>query len=122
MERQQLDRIRAFFETHDRGDEAAHLALIHRDVRYFGSVFGREVEGVASYKGIFRSAHRDLGLLRHRPLKVFGIWPEVAVLVEIDLAPPREGMVEGIWRLGFTPEGLVRSLSILWDPRGATII
>lgn len=122
METQHLDRIRAYFETHNRGDEAAHMALIHHDVRYYGSVFGREAEGLASYKGIFRSAHRDLGIRFHRPVKVFGIWPEVAVLVEVHWAPPRDGMVEAIWRLGYGPEGLIRSIAILWDPRGATLL
>lgn len=120
MERDQLDRIRTFFETHDAGDEAGHFALLGQDVHYYGSVFGREVDGIASYKGIFRSAHRDLGILAHRPRKVFGIWPDVAVLVDIEWAPPREGGVETVWQMSFGTDGKIHRLAIFWDPRGAT--
>jgi len=119
MDPAQLDRIQRFFATHDAGREAEHMALVDPDVSYYGSVFGREARGQAAYLGIFRSVHRDLGIARRRPVKVFGQWPEVAVLVEFHWAPPREGFVEAVVRLGFTPEGRIRLIQVLWDPRGA---
>lgn len=94
------------------------MALVDHDLRYFGSVFGHDAQGIASYLGIYRGAKRNLGIQKHVPRRVFGIWPKVAVLVEIHWAPPRHGMVEALWEMTFNTEGRIRELSILWDPRG----
>lgn len=114
----QHELLRTFFDTHNGSDEKAHLALLHPDVGFYGAASQMRSTGFASYLGIWRGA-KGLGVRRAVPLRVYGLWPEVAMLVRLEFDPARGRDVDSIWHFAFAPDGRVRELSILWNPTGS---
>ena len=107
--------LEAYFQTFNASDEAGHAAVFHPDLCFFGSLSGMQSQGRASALGIFRSAHHSLGISRIIPKRFFGDWPETSVLAELSQAEGR-GAIDVMLVFQFDDEGLIRRLSILWDP------
>jgi|GEM_PF-6075043 len=112
--------LETFFQTHNAWDEAAHLALLAPDMVYSGTGSGIRAGGLLDYRGILHGARNHLKIQQTKPLRAFGAWPEVAVLVEITFAEPINHLakVEGVWHFVFREDGLIRELSILWSLNG----
>lgn len=107
--------LEAYFRTFNASDEAGHAAVFHPDLVFFGSLSGMQSQGRASALGIFRSAHHSLGITRISPKRVFGDWPELSVLAELSQAEGR-GAIDVMVVFQCDDEGMIRRLSILWDP------
>lgn len=107
--------LEAYFRTFNASDETGHGAVFHPDLVFFGSLSGMQSQGRASALGIFRSAHHSLGISRISPKRIFGDWPEISVLAELSQAEGR-GAIDVMLVFQFDEEGLIRRLSILWDP------
>ncbi len=107
--------LEAYFRTFNAGDEEGHYALLHPDLEYFGSLAGARLQGVASTRGVFRSARTRLRVARLEAGRVFGKAPEFAVLVNVH-SETGGTPGEGVWVFGLTPDGRVRRLSALWNP------
>lgn len=120
MEARLLRCLDAFFRTHSAWDEPAHFALLAPDLTFSGSGSGIRSGSLLDYRGIFHGARDDLRVTRIRPVRLYGTWPEVAVLAEIHFAEAigTRRSIEGIWRFVFREDELVQELTVLWNPNG----
>lgn len=108
--------VQAYFRTYNDDDEIAHMALIARELVYFGAVSRMTVEGIDSARGIFRTAHERMGLKRFDPLRTFHTGCHVAVLVRIHGIGPGGPTEEGAWIFRMNEAGLLDRVSVLWNP------
>lgn len=120
METRLLRRLDAFFRTHSAWDESAHFALLAPELVFSGSGSGIRGGSLLDYRGIFRGARDELRIQRVHPVRLYGAWPEVAVLAEILFAESIDTRrsIEGIWRFVFREDELVQELTVLWNPNG----
>lgn len=112
--------IQAYFRTHRDREEAAHLALLDPQVRFFGSVSGIRDRGRASYRGVFRAIASQNHLNEAIPRRVLGQWPEFIVFVDLRFEPPGapRRVLDAVWHFVFNDEGLIEELGIFWSPSG----
>lgn len=105
-----------YVEAFNAGDEARHFSVMHPDLVYYGSLAKVRSQGVESAKGVFQAARSAFGVHRMQLRKVFGDWPEVAVL--LDLARG-DGGTESLSMFVFTldAQGRITEISAFWDPR-----
>lgn len=105
----------AYFASFNAGDEPAHYRVIHPDLDFFGSLSRVRSQGMASAQGIFRAVRGSLGITHFTPLRHFGDWPELAVL--LDMAHPQRGLsARSLALFRFGEDERIRELSVLWNP------
>ncbi len=108
--------VEAYFRTYNENDEEAHMALASPRLTYFGSVSRMTAEGLETARGIFRSAHDRMGLVRLDPIRIFGTGPHLAVLVRIHGVGAGGPMEEGVWVFHMEPQRRFDRVSVLWNP------
>ena len=120
METRLLRRLDLFFRTFSAWDEPAHFALLAPDLVFSGSGSGIRGGSLLDYRGIFHGARDELRIQQVRPIRLYGAWPEVAVLAEIHFAESigTRGSIDSIWHFVFREDELVQELTVLWNPNG----
>lgn len=109
------ERIQAYFNAFNAGDEAAHLALFHPDVLLFASGSGA-TQGRVGAQGVYRSAKQGLDILEMHPLETFGLHPEMAVRTQIR-GKSRVFIATLVFR--FDETGAIVRLSLLYNLKEA---
>ncbi len=109
--------LEQYFETFALGQEDAHADLLEPDVRYYGSLSGQVMKGSASTRGVYRGVRNALGVTELRPLKWFGDYPELAVLVQfIGIVNPDGLPVEAVIHFEFSERRRISRLGVFWNP------
>jgi hypothetical protein len=111
------ERLERYFQTFDQGKEEAHADLLEPDVRFYGSLSTQVMKGAASARGIYRGVRNRLGVTSLKPLKWFGDYPEMAVLVQlVGIANLDGSPVEAIVHFEFSERLRISRLGVFWNP------